>query len=922
MAARRVPATPPKGVVVGDLTIYPKWSTEKLAYQLQCDLCGLLVDAGQSGHGGRLFGHRGKTGCQQRQAEQALSVVSVPHLHPGELPPRPTGLCPGAPVQWLPGSIWDTFPFQYHGRDSMRWQPSGFDATQNTVFIRSGSCQRVLSGAQSACTACWQVINSAPFHSMMERAANALPSTPYKYLSHSQVADVARQRSDEKKVLRSKYENMIQSQRRWKNRATEYERIVIYISTNDIPRIRWIFSATLKRGSNPERLMSQLIRGAHDAYSPHGFSQQQLVASYLGHAIGGPKLMFALGQVYGVVSKDTVNRRLRIPRLLACITIPTAGDIALNIEAFLRPDIFPVPVSLSSRDPSALPGHVLMFDGIALEPRARYCTLRDKVLGLSRETSGNVDPSASTMDAIDAIRAALQDGRVRFGSEATVVAVATYTDTLNYSPVPLVVSPSDKTEKGPALQEWIARIVECWKQHKYTHVRGPIWSLASDGDAAYRFAKHWFCTVRMLSSRDALWTSLSPLRGLNLQTSADGLTTSTCDPKHIIKRTSSSTAIPESDCSKIGFATLLRNPHGIMIFDGLVLPRDILFHLTTLDMDQQAAVRLLDPADKQKVDDGSIVQTGTLMGFLIRTGTSYALAILQISAFQKPGGERQWSMTMDELEKSAGDFQTKALGQILDLQAPAESAGVWMWTGKYLALDDDATARLTQNRFILHVPTTFLHPVVAQLYENTDAAVQGAIRRTWVFSTSHLTETMCEAWDALEPSSAEILMNITGLPQAANARQLPYRGRDDAPCFVVPRVPEHLVPERKYETGEHLLCRLCDTEVVLEKMRAHVGRHILLKARGLPDPSLGTRAPVGDDPCGFCGRLGCFTVLSIKGKSATIHSSCGYHYRRMKYAVASVSTKSSPCTNVPIHCTLCPRSKSGQKGLTNVRTPL
>ncbi|KZV94450.1 hypothetical protein EXIGLDRAFT_611708, partial [Exidia glandulosa HHB12029] len=182
---------------------------------------------------------------------------------------------------------------------------------------------------------------------------------------------------------------------------------------------------------------------------------------------------------------------------------------------------------------------------------------------------------------------------------------------------------------------------------------------------------------------------------------------------------------------------------------------------------------------------------------------------------------------------------------------------------------------------------------------------------TWLFTTSHLTETMSEAWEALEPTSAEILMSITCLPQVFNARQLPYRGSNDLPYFIVPRVPAHLIPEEKYETGEHLLCRLCDTEVVIEKMRSHVGRHILLKARNLPDPLLDGHPPIGVDPCGFCGRSGCFTVLSVKGKALTIHSSCGYHYQRMKYALASVSTKSSPCTNVPIHCALCPVSKSG-----------
>ncbi|KZV94449.1 hypothetical protein EXIGLDRAFT_767095 [Exidia glandulosa HHB12029] len=581
------PSDPPKGVTIAPgVVIFPSWNAVKAKYAFTCDLCGLVVDAGVRGHSTRFFGHRGLVPCQERQAEQALAVVAVQRLRPDELPLHTTRQCPGAAVYWSSGSVWSTYPFQYHARDEAKWSPVGFDSASNAIFIRSPSCFRFLSATEDSCAACRAVVGSAPFLDFLARASNALPNTPYVYLSHTQVAEVARQHATDKIVLRSKLDAAIQSQRRWKNRTTEHQRILVYIAANDIAKLRWIVSATLNRGSNPTRLMSQLIRGAHDAYQPHGFSKKQLVASYLGHAIGKPKLMHSLGRAYGLVSKRTVDRNLPIPRLLASITCPTAADIEINIEVFLDPEVFLLPVSLNLQDPQDLPGHVLMFDGIALEQRARYCTLRDQVLGLSRETASNAGTSASTIGDIDSIRTALQEGRVRFGSEATVVAAATYTDTVNYSPVPLVVSPSDKTEKGPELQAWISLVLDCWKQHRYTKIRGPVWSLASDGDAAFRYAKHRLCTVRALTSRDATWTALSPLRGFNRYTSADGLTTATCDPKHIIKR----------------FATLLRNPHGIMIGDVLIQPRDILFHLTTLkDLDRDAAVRLLDPADKQNV---------------------------------------------------------------------------------------------------------------------------------------------------------------------------------------------------------------------------------------------------------------------------------------------------------------------------------
>jgi hypothetical protein len=64
---------------------------------------------------------------------------------------------------------------------------------------------------------------------------------------------------------------------------------------------------------------------------------------------------------------------------------------------------------------------------------------------------------------------------------------------------------------------------------------------------------------------------------------------------------------------------------------------------------------------------------------------------------------------------------------------------------------------------------------------------------------------------------------------------------------------------------------------------------------------------IGDNPCGFCGLDGCLTqLLEKKGGGFTITSNCPYHYVQMQYRVAVQFSKSSPCTNVPIQCPICP----------------
>jgi hypothetical protein len=59
--------------------------------------------------------------------------------------------------------------------------------------------------------------------------------------------------------------------------------------------------------------------------------------------------------------------------------------------------------------------------------------------------------------------------------------------------------------------------------------------------------------------------------------------------------------------------------------------------------------------------------------------------------------------------------------------------------------------------------------------------------------------------------------------------------------------------------------------------------------------------------------MGCLTQLQEKKKgSLSVASNYPYHYATMNYKAAAKFSKSVPCTNVPVHCPLCPTSISGQ----------
>jgi hypothetical protein len=69
---------------------------------------------------------------------------------------------------------------------------------------------------------------------------------------------------------------------------------------------------------------------------------------------------------------------------------------------------------------------------------------------------------------------------------------------------------------------------------------------------------------------------------------------------------------------------------------------------------------------------------------------------------------------------------------------------------------------------------------------------------------------------------------------------------------------------------------------------------------------------MGVMPCGFCGIEGCTTKLTEGHDDVTITSTCIY-YSAIDYP-ATLKGKSADtlCSNVPIHCGLCPPSSEGE----------
>ena len=102
--------------------------------------------------------------------------------------------CSGQPVEWTPGSVWDSYAYQMHDDDSLPWNLIGFQEG-NFIIIQSrddctGSLFSDKEQDRGSCNACFSLLNSDDLRRFISRAhqSEAKSHTPWKYLNRQQLA--------------------------------------------------------------------------------------------------------------------------------------------------------------------------------------------------------------------------------------------------------------------------------------------------------------------------------------------------------------------------------------------------------------------------------------------------------------------------------------------------------------------------------------------------------------------------------------------------------------------------------------------------------------------------------------------------------------------------------------------------------------
>ncbi|KAL1730971.1 hypothetical protein EV714DRAFT_209698, partial [Schizophyllum commune] len=483
--------------------------------------------------------------------------------------------CPGLSFIWKVGTIEENFP--HHLTSPKAKKPlTFFLLSTSPPLARSRQClgftAGVRSGTPSPCRKCCDV--QIDIDVIEDRARKPYSKVlQKKHLTYAQQAEKIRQlekQLNDKKLSDLKNARDLKSARA---RAERYKRVVEYAGEHTVPGMHRIFANALKERWGSRKLLDHLESALRGLYRPCNYSKVDIHLGTLIYVLGGAAAVRACNRSYlALPSLNTVQKYRRNFDITQTTDRVRLLELIDNINIVHAPN----PPSDATAEPSPKPcGHTAGYDEINIANKIEYVHRKDHFGNLCLEhlkalrTIRVGGDTRSIEEAVNAVR----EGKVHVASEATVGCVSRLSR-MGYSARPILIAPTCKRRTWQGTVTDTLYLLEAWRRAENGEKRcGPIFNLASDGDAIRRAAYFVICMSEEVKEGHPLWPNLHELFPLGLN-------------------------------PRIGACTVLCSPQGMLVDDQLVNKNVILLFLERIPdrrWPETSVLSLLEPDDAQDV---------------------------------------------------------------------------------------------------------------------------------------------------------------------------------------------------------------------------------------------------------------------------------------------------------------------------------
>lgn len=318
-------------------------------------------------------------------------------------------------------------------------------------------------------------------------------------------------------------------------KALDYQRFTMAIAEMDVAQLSILVQTALRNGASISAITAQIEQAFNGVYHPRIATTRNLDLSTLVYRIGGRPLLYAMNHALGLPSLRTLQNHLSFIRVM-----PTVGDITRTEIDHNLEEVVVKPLIASGSDTPHRRGASILIDEVAIEEAACHFRHSNMVGGLCWKHSRFSDLVLRTYESAVDLATALAKGSVHLGKEMTVASVSFF-GTGHSRTYPILAAPTCKQENAHDMIHIFHSLIGGYNQIAAT-VMGPLWSVATDGDATRRKAGYRLFVTKLLPSSSPIYPTMSKLLGINLLT-GEGEVTLDFDWKHVDKRTFSTTSM-------------------------------------------------------------------------------------------------------------------------------------------------------------------------------------------------------------------------------------------------------------------------------------------------------------------------------------------------------------------------------------------
>jgi hypothetical protein len=482
----------------------------------------------------------------------AQPVIAAPMETPARAAASPS--CPGVVMHW-PGDVHSTYPWHQHSttsRCSLAWTfPLATTPSGPPFRVWSCVCRRAARGT-APCSACVRVQDQiTKKHATVSNPAPA-KKTPDDYLSRMQMNVVnSRLRENlESRDLEVRAVEITQcvhstcacqifrlrEQAKGATRKVkDLERLMLLISTHDIPRLRHIIELSLKQKRSLSYIVDRLEQAIDGVYKATGqHTDWEMDLALLVYRLGGWRLLWTMIVTFNLPSIRTLKRKVNRVTVRPCLRATDDETVSENIQnVVLKP---------RAAQPSWSYLYHLAWDETAINALSFFSRLWNSVGGLCGPcTPLSQNLTLNSVRTIDEIVEGLfpadhSDPRLHFATQGSVVVLVPHGRD-NHCPQVISVTGMCGKKDATASAEGFRQLIRVAETSGLAAKYGYPSSIATDGDAARRkggYAVFLSEDIDPVKNQD-LWERLRGCVGLNLKVGPH-LVTLDLDWKHIIKR--------------------------------------------------------------------------------------------------------------------------------------------------------------------------------------------------------------------------------------------------------------------------------------------------------------------------------------------------------------------------------------------------